>query len=72
MTYWVVFAITTILQNLLELIFNSTFLMIFRVSLTIALLNPKINLSLIIFDRLVQPFLNKKPETVGEMVNKIK
>lgn len=41
------------------------FLMIFRVSLTIALLHPKINLSLIIFDHFVQPFLKKKPETVS-------
>lgn len=61
MTYWVVFALTEIFHNVLAFVFNPTFLVIFRVSLTIALLNPKINLSLMIFDHAVKPFLKKKP-----------
>ena len=58
LVYWVVFGVEEIMISpLISLIFGNTFMMIVGVALTVALIHPKFELSLILYDRVIRPYI---------------
>jgi hypothetical protein len=48
-----------LLEPVVGLVFGSLFVMIFEVGLTFALLHPKFNLALILYDRVIRVYIMK-------------
>lgn len=61
LVYWVVFGVQEIfVMPVVSWIFGNTFVMIFGVALTVALLHPKFNMSLILYDRVIRTYILKE------------
>jgi len=64
-----------ILEPIIGFIFGNFFVMVFDIALTVALLHPKFNLSLILYDRLIRIYIlkeeNKNQNTTNVIPHKV-
>jgi len=71
LNYWVIFALMEVSVPLLRLFLNKFFYMAFRVLFTLVLLHPMTNLSVVIYNNIVRPFMSKSSEAINDGINKI-
>lgn len=61
LVYWVCFGLMEILvEPLVYFVFGSVFVMIFEIGLAVALLHPKFDLALILYDRVIRVYVTKE------------